>query len=335
MDRFDAMSVLLAVVEEGSISAGARRLRAPLATVSRKMAELERHLGTQLLVRTSRRIALTDAGRGFVEASRRILEQMDDAERAAAGEYREPRGELAVTAPAVFGRLHVLPLAAAFLADHPKIDLRLSLVDRQVNLIDEHLDAAIRLGHLEDSALIATRIGSVRRVICASPGYLVARGKPTTPADLAAHDGISLSSFATSAGWTYRGDNAALVEPRTRVSLNTVEAAIDAAVAGLGIVRLLSYQIVDQLRSGTLVALLEDFAPEPIPIQLVHAGQGMLPVKVRAFIDFIAPRLRARVRALDDQAANPSTGMAGIGGKRNGESRHGPTVVTQEGMAGL
>jgi len=299
MDRFDAMSVLLAVVEEGSISAGARRLRAPLATVSRKMSELERHLGTQLLVRTSRRIALTDAGRGFVEASRRILEQMDDAERAAAGEYREPRGELAVTAPAVFGRLHVLPLAAAFLAEHPKIDLRLSLADRQVNLIDEHLDAAIRLGHLEDSALIATRIGSVRRVICASPAYLAARGKPTTPADLAAHDGISLSSFATSAGWTYRGDNAALVEPRTRVSLNTVEAAIDAAVAGLGIVRLLSYQIVDQLRSGTLVALLEDFAPEPIPIQLVHAGQGMLPVKVRAFIDFIAPRLRARVRALD------------------------------------
>lgn len=300
MDRFDAMSVLLAVVEEGSISAGARRLRAPLATVSRKMAELERHLGTRLLVRTSRRIALTDAGRAFVEASRRILEQMEDAERAAAGEYREPRGELAVTAPAVFGRLHVLPLAAEFLADHPKIGLRLSLADRQVNLIDEHLDAAIRLGHLEDSALIAMRIGSVRRVICASPAYLSARGTPTTPADLAAHDGISLSSFATSAGWTYRGDNAALVEPRTRVSLNTVEAAIDAAMAGLGIVRLLSYQIVDQLRSGALVALLEDFAPEPIPIQLVHAGQGMLPVKVRAFIDFIAPRLRARVRALGD-----------------------------------
>ena len=300
MDRFDAMSVLLAVVEEGSISAGARRLRAPLATVSRKMAELERHLGTQLLVRTSRRVALTDAGRGFVEASRRILEQMDDAERAAAGEYREPRGELAVTAPAVFGRLHVLPLAAEFLADHPKIDLRLSLVDRQVNLIDEHLDAAVRLGHLEDSALIATRIGSVRRVICASPAYLAARGTPTIPADLAAHDGIGFRNVAGASGWNYRGDNAALVEPRTRVSLNTVEAAIDAAVAGLGIARLLSYQIVEQLRSGTLVALLEDFAPEPIPIQLVHSGQGLLPVKVRAFIDFIAPRLRARVRALDD-----------------------------------
>ncbi len=299
MDRFDAMSVLLAVVEEGSISAGARRLRAPLATVSRKMAELERHLGTQLLVRTSRRIALTDAGRGFVEASRRILEQMDDAERAAAGEYREPRGELAVTAPAVFGRLHVLPLAAEFLADHPKIDLRLSLVDRQVNLIDEHLDAAVRLGHLEDSALIATRIGSVRRVICASPAYLSARGTPTIPADLAAHDGIGFRNVAGASDWNYRGDNAALVEPRTRVSLNTVEAAIDAAVAGLGIARLLSYQIVDQLRAGTLVALLEDFAPEPIPIQLVHSGQGLLPVKVRAFIDFIAPRLRARVRALD------------------------------------
>lgn len=299
MDRFDAMSVLLAVVEEGSISAGARRLRAPLATVSRKVAELERHLGTQLLVRTSRRIALTDAGRGFVEASRRILEQMDEAERAAAGEYREPRGELAVTAPTVFGRLHVLPLAAEFLTMHPKIDLRLSLIDRQVNLIDEHLDAAIRLGHLEDSALIATRIGSVRRVICASPAYLAARGTPMAPADLAAHDGVGFRNVAGASGWNYRGDNAALIEPRIRVSLDTVEAAIDAAVAGLGIARLLSYQIVEQLRSGTLVALLEDFAPEPIPIQLVHSGQGLLPVKVRAFIDFIAPRLRARVRALE------------------------------------
>ena len=299
MDRFEAMSVLLAVVEEGSISAGARRLKAPLATISRKMSELERSLGTQLLVRTSRRIGLTESGRAFVEAARRILEQVEEAERAAAGEYSEPRGELAITAPVVFGRRHVLPLAAEFLAEYPKIDLRLFLLDRHVNLVDEHLDVAVRLGHLEDSALMAVRVGSVRRVICASPAYLARRGAPMAPADLAAHDGVSFRNFSTSPGWSLRGDNAALVEPRTRVALNTVDAAIDAAVAGLGVVRLLSYQIVDELRSGALVPLLEEFAPEPIPIQLVYSSQGMLPVKVRAFIDWILPRLRARVQALE------------------------------------
>lgn len=299
MDRFDAMSVLLAVVEEGSISAGARRIGAPLATVSRRVSDLERHLGTQLLVRTSRRIALTDGGRAFVEATRHILEQLEEAERTAAGEYSEPRGELAITAPVVFGRRHVLPLATEFLSLHPKIDLRLSLLDRHVNFVDEHLDAGIRLGHLEDSALVATGVGSVRRVICASPAYLARRGTPRLPTDLAAHDGISFRSFSTSPGWSYRNDNLALVEPRPRIALNSAEAAIDAAVAGLGIVRLLSYQIADELRYGTLIPLLDEFAPEPIPIQLVYPGQGMLPVKVRAFIDWIVPRLRARVQALD------------------------------------
>ena len=300
MDRFDAMSVLLTVVQEGSISAGARRLHAPLATVSRKIADLERHLGTRLLVRTSRRIALTDAGQGFVEATRQILERLEEAERAAAGEYSEPRGELSLTASVMFGRRHVLPLAADFLMAHPLIDLRLSLVDRQVNLIEEHLDIGVRLGHLEDSALLAAKVGQVRRLICASPAYLVRRGVPMAPADLAGHDGISLRAFSTSPGWNFRGDNDALVEPRPRVSLNTVEAAIDAAVAGLGLVRLLSYQVVDELRAGTLVPVLENFAPAPIPVQLVYAGQGLLPVKVRAFLDWAVPRLRARLTALED-----------------------------------
>ena len=299
MDRFDAMSVLLAVVEEGSLSAGARRLRVPLATISRKVSDLEAHLGTRLLVRTSRRVALTDAGRGYVEASKRIVEQVEEAERAAAGEYSEPRGLLSITTPVVFGRLHVLPVATDFLAAHPKIDMRMYMIDRHVNLLEEHLDVGVRLGHLDDSGLIATRVGQVRRVICASPAYLARCGTPTTPDDLRDHDGISFHGFSTSPEWRFRGDNEALsVEPRTRFAVNTTEAAVDAAVAGLGIVRVLSYQVIDELRSGKLVSLLQAFAPEPIPVQLVYAEKGMLPIKVRAFLDWMTPRLRQRLSSL-------------------------------------
>ena len=300
MDRFDAMSVLLAVVEEGSLSAGARRLRAPLTTISRKVADLEQHLGTRLLIRTSRRVELTDAGRDYVAASRRILEQVEEAERAVAGEYSEPRGTLAVTASVVLGRRHVVPLAAEFLAEHPRIDLRLFLIDRHVNLVEEHLDLGIRVGHLEDSSLMARRVGEVRRIFCASPGYLARRGVPVRPEDLSDHDGITFRGFTISPEWRYRGDLAALsVEPRTRLAVNSTEAAIDAALAGVGVARVLSYQIVDELRSGALVPLLEAFAPEAIPVQLVYAAQGQLPIKARAFLDWVAPRLRARLLPSD------------------------------------
>lgn len=300
MDRFDAMSVLLAVVEEGSLSAGARRLRAPLTTISRKVADLEQHLGTRLLIRTSRRVELTDAGRDYVAASRRILEQVEEAERTVAGEYSEPRGTLAVTASVVLGRRHVVPLAAEFLAEHPRIDLRLFLIDRHVNLVEEHLDLGIRVGHLEDSGLMARRVGEVRRIFCASPGYLARRGVPIRPEDLSDHDGITFRGFTISPEWRYRGDSAALsVEPRTRLAVNSTEAAIDAALAGVGVARVLSYQIVDELRSGALVPLLEAFAPEAIPVQLVYAAQGQLPIKARAFLDWVGPRLRARLLPSD------------------------------------
>ena len=195
MDRLEAMAVLLTAVEEGSLSAASRRLRLPLATVSRKVADLEKHLRTQLIVRTSRRVELTDAGRAYVAAAKSILEQVEEAERAAAGEYIAPRGELHVTAPEVFGRRHVLPVALAFLADNPEITLRLFLADRQINMVEEHVDVAVRIGHLEDSGLIARRVGAVRRVICASPGYLARRGTPQRPEDLTGHDGISFRGF--------------------------------------------------------------------------------------------------------------------------------------------
>lgn len=296
MDRLDAMSVLLAVVAEGSLSAGARRLRAPLATVSRKVSELEKHLRTQLLVRSTRRIELTDAGRAYVAAARRIIEQVEDAERDAAGEYRAPRGELHVTAPVLLGRLHVLPVALEFLAAHAEIDLRLLLVDRQVNLVEERIDVAVRVGHLGDSSLMATRVGQVRRVLCASPAYVARRGVPLTPADLCNHDGISFTGFAAAPEWRYRGDGPSFtVEPRKRLTVNTTEAAIDAAVAGLGVLPAVSYQVLAELRAGTLELLLEDFASAPMPVSLIHLNQGLLPQKVRAFLHWSAPRLRSRL----------------------------------------
>lgn len=300
MDRFEAMSVLLAVVEAGSLSAGARQLRAPLASVSRKVADLEQHLGTRLIVRTSRRIALTDAGRAYVAASRRILGQLEEAEREAAGEYQTPRGELHVTAPVAFGQRHLMPIALGFLAEHPEISLRLLLVDRLVNLVEEHVDIALRIGHLADSTLIATRVGRVQRVICASPGYLTRRGLPHSPEDLAGHDGITFQGFATSPEWRYRRDSAAFaVEPRPRLAVNTTEAAIQAALADLGIVRLLSYQVADEVRAGRLQVLLADFAPEPLPVSLIYPETELQPLKVRCFLDWVVPRLRAAMASLE------------------------------------
>lgn len=307
MDRFDAMSVLLAVVEAGSLSAGARLLRAPLATVSRKIAELELHLGTPLFVRSRRGLALTEPGRAFVAASRRILSQLEEAEREAAGEFSTPRGTLHVTAPISFGERHLLPIALEFLAEHPEISLRLTLTDRQISLGDEHIDVALRIGHLEDSALIATRVGAVHRVICASPAYLARRGVPHRPEDLATHEGISFQGFAVAPEWRYRRDSAAFtIEPSPKLAVNTTEAAIQAARAGLGIIRVLSYQVASELRSGELQVLLPEFAPEPLPVSLIYPQADMLPLKVRSFLDWAVPRLRARMASLD--AGEPYSG---------------------------
>ncbi|MCS0503377.1 LysR family transcriptional regulator [Ancylobacter mangrovi] len=299
MDRFEAMSVLLAVVEAGSLSAGARRLHAPLATVSRKVSDLEKHLGVRLVLRTSRGLALTDEGRAFVAASRRILEELEAAERQATGDYGALRGGLHVTAPIAFGERHLLPIALDFLKEQPEIKLRLSLVDRQISLADEHVDVALRIGHLADSALIASRVGEVRRVLCASPAYLARRGLPRRPDDLAEHDGISFQGFATAPEWRYRRDSVAFaVEPRPKLAVNTTAAAIQAALAGLGIIRVLSYQVSDELRSGELQVLLPEFAPEPLPVNLIYTPADPLPLKVRSFLDWAVPRLRARMARL-------------------------------------
>lgn len=295
MDKLDSMAVLLAVVEAGSLSAAARHLAMPLATVSRKVAALEAHLKTRLLHRTTRHLALTEAGSAYVAACRRILNEIGEAERTATGEYATPKGELTVTAPMMFGRLHIVPVVAEFLAQYPEIEINLVLTDRVMHLMDEHIDVAVRIGELPDSGLMATGVGKVRRVVCASPDYLARHGAPATPADLATHDCISFEVMESRRAWVFGAARSAqAVSVHSRLAVNTVDAAIAAATLGVGLVRVMSYQVMDALRNDTLRIVLEPFESEPLPVSLVHKGQTPLPLKLRAFLDFVTPRLRAR-----------------------------------------
>lgn len=287
------MATLIAAVDGGSLSAASRKLGMPLPTVSRKVSELEAHLRTKLVVRTSRKLLLTDIGRAYVAASRSILEQIGDAERSASGEYAAPRGHLTITASIVFGRLHVEPVVLAFLDAFPDITARLVLADHVVNLADDHVDVAIRIGQLPDSAMVATRLGAVRWVTCASPGYLDARSAPQHPSDLCQHDCIMFEGLYSQPFWTFGTGNQAETMPvRPRFAVNTADAAIAAAVAGAGITRVLSYQVAAAVAAGSLRLLLQEFEPEPLPVHLVHAGQAQLRLKLRVFLDFAAPRLK-------------------------------------------
>jgi DNA-binding transcriptional LysR family regulator len=296
MDRLESMSTLLAAVEAGSLSAASRKLGMPLATVSRKVSELEAHLRTRLVNRTSRRFTLTDAGRSYIAACKRILEDIGEAERAAAGEFIAPRGDLMITAPIVFGRVHVLPVAIEFLKSYPDIDIRVALADRVVNLHEDDVDLAVRIGDLPDSSLIATRVGSIRHVVCGSPAYFVERGTPRSPDELAAHDCITFDGLMSPNSWKFEvGKSIVSVAIHSRLTVNTAEAAIDAAIAAIGVTRVLSYQVASPLRAGMLALALRKFEPTPWPVNLVYAGQGLLPLKLRAFLDFAAPRLKARL----------------------------------------
>jgi DNA-binding transcriptional LysR family regulator len=300
MDRLEAMAVLIAAVETGSLSAASRKLRTPLPTVSRKLSDLEAHLGTRLLIRSTRKLTLTDAGLAYVAACRRLLEQLGDAERAAAGEYSAPRGQLIVTAPVAFGRLHVLPVVDDFLAAFPEISVRLLLADRNVHLIDDDIDMAVRVGALPDSSMVATRVGSVRRVVCGSPAYFAAHGTPRIPQDLSELVCVTFDALTSATEWHFPTQQRKAEKPvpvRSRLSVNTAEAAVDAAVAGVGVTRVLSYQAARAVDDGKLQIILAAFEPEPWPVNLVHAAQGSLPLKMRAFLDFAAPRLRRTLAA--------------------------------------
>lgn len=298
MDKLGAMAIFLKVAEAGSLSAAARQLDIPLATVSRRIAELEAHLKTRMLNRSSRHLSLTEAGRMYAEASRRILEQIDEVERAAMGVHKDPTGRLTVTAPIVFGRVHMVPIIADFLRAYPDIDVKLLLSDRLLDLLESDVDVALRIGELGDSSLIATRVGSVRRVTCASPSYLAANGRPQEPEDLRNHICVTFDNLASTKAWRFSSAKGEVLVPiHSRLTVTTAEAAVAGAVVGVGLTRLLSYQITDAKRAGQLELVLEDYELPAWPVNLVFTGQQLMPRRLRAFLDFAAPRIRDRLDA--------------------------------------
>lgn len=294
MDRFQAMAVFVAVAEEEGFAAGARRLSLSPPVVTRAVAAIEERLGTRLLNRTTRNVRLTDAGRRYLDDCRRILAEVDEAEETAAGLHREPRGQLSITASVLFGRMYVAPILLAFLDRFPEVTARTVFVDRVVNLMEEGLDVAVRIAELPDSGLTALRVGSVRRVVCASPAYLAEHGIPQEPHDLAHHRTIAFRGLSPVAEWMFRNEAREIaVRPAPRLVVNTAEMAITAAVEGHGITRVLSYMVAPELAAGRLEIVLSGFEPRPVPIHLVHQEGRRTSARVRAFLDFAAERLRA------------------------------------------
>lgn len=299
MDKLESMQVFVAVSQAGGFSAASRALGLPLATVSRKVAELEASLGVRLLERSTRRVALTEIGQPYHDACRRLLEAMRDADAVVAGDFRAPRGELSVTAPVGFGRQHLQPLAVEFLRTYPEIDLRLNFADRVVNLLEEQVDVALRIAHLADSSLLARPVGAIKMVVCAAPGYLQARGVPAHPSALSGHDCILWAGSGAQRAWRFCEDGQEAVRPvRVRVTATLPETAVDMARAGLGLARVTSYQAEAAVRAGELLPVLRDFELAAMPVSLVHAGGRRVPLKLRVFLDFVAPRLTARLNAL-------------------------------------
>ena len=293
MDRLEAMSTFLTVVEQGSLSAAARRLKMPLTTVSRNVSELEAHLRTKLFNRSNRQLVLTDTGASYLAACKRILTDVTEAERNASGEYTAPTGELAVTTPLSLGRIILTPIIVDFLKTYPDIKIRVIPTDQKLSLAQEQVDVAVRIGELPDSSLVALRLGRTRRVVCASPAYLAVRGTPRTPEDLVSHDCINYAGFSLPDSWTFVRDKANIAVPvRARLVVGSSEAACAAARAGAGISIAFAYQLEGGPGEGALTTVLDKFQPPSMPVNLVYTANRFLPIKVRAFLDFAAPRLK-------------------------------------------
>jgi DNA-binding transcriptional LysR family regulator len=297
MDRIDAISAFITTVDEGSLAGAARRLNRSPAAITRAIAELERRIGTRLLYRTTRVVRLTEAGARYVESCRQLLADLEAAELFASGEQLTPRGLLTITAPLVFGRLYVRPLADAFMATYSAVQVRLLLFDRVANLVEEGIDLAVRIGHLPDSGLMAVKVGEVRRVVCASPNYLARRGEPREPSELTAHDCISFSAITPTDLWTFtsgsKSNSLKRVRVKPRLTVTQAEAAIDSAVEGHGVTCVLSYQIEHELQTHRLKVLLGAYEPAPQPVHVVYPEVRMLAAKVRLFGELAVPKLKA------------------------------------------
>lgn len=293
MDRWQAMKVFVKVGEVGSFAAAGRLLNMSPPAVTRIVSSLEETIGARLLTRTTRSVKLTDAGSRYLADCQRLLFELNEAEAAAAATFGKPAGTLSVTAPSMFGSLYVMPLMTEFLDLHPEVIGRNLFADRIVNLLEEDIDVAIRIGHLPDSGFAATRVGEVRRVICGSPGYFERNSKPMTPFDLANHRIIATTSAWSSLEWRFGTSDKITMRINPRLFCNSNEAAILAAAQGWGITRVLSYQIAARLDTGELQTVLADYEEETLPIHVVHPDGRHASAKVRSFVDFAVARLRA------------------------------------------
>ncbi len=295
MDRLDAMAAFVAAVDEGSLAAAARRLGYSPAAVTRALSSLEDRLGVPLLHRSTRGLRLTSPGEAYLATCRQVLEDLQRAESGAAADQQTPRGLVTLTAPLLFGRFRVRPVLDRFLDGNPAVQARLVLLDRVVNLIDEGIDVAVRLAHLPDSSLIATHLGEVRRVVCASPAYLERHGVPHTPSALSGHACIMSNDAAWRFGNKEASRRLAVRAPaiHPRLIVNSAAVAIDSAIDGHGVTRVLSYQVESDIMAGRLVRLLATYEPPPIPVHFVRPADRSMTAKLRAFIDFATPLLRA------------------------------------------
>lgn len=293
MDRFLGMRVFVAVGEERGFAAAARRLAMSPPAVTRAIGALEQSLGVKLLQRTTRIVRLTDAGARYLADCKRLLTDMEDVEDALSGEHRELRGPLAITASMMFGRMFVAPILLDFLAEHPKVQARCLLLDRVVDLIDEGLDVAVRIARLPDSSFTAIRVGSVREIVVVSPAYLKRHGVPKTPRDLNDTTVISFSPNRVAPAWSFgKGKRSQIVRPDSRLIVNSSEVAMQAALAGAGVTRMISYMAASEIKAGRLKVILSEFEPEPLPIHVIHREGKNASARVRSFVDHAVEKLR-------------------------------------------
>lgn len=293
MDRLDDLQLFVSILDAGSLSGAARRLRLSPPSVTRRLGELERRVGVRLLERNTRRLAPTESGRRLAAHARALLGDFENAMRDAAGEAAAPSGLLRLSAPLLFGRRHLAPVVMAYLKAFPDVSVEVVLTDRPVDLIAEGIDVALRIAHLDDSSLVARRVGMVRRVVVASPAYLGRRGTPRRPEDLAGHDVVLFFNHANSADWRFMTSSKReqVVRVNARFKINRAEAAIAAAREGHGVLSVLSYQVGPELADRSLTRLLRRFERPPIPVQLVVPTARLMPSRVRTFLDFAQPRL--------------------------------------------
>jgi DNA-binding transcriptional LysR family regulator len=295
MDRLQAMTTFVTVVETEGFASAARKLNVSPSVVSRVVTELEERLGVRLLTRTTRIVRLTDAGATYFEDCRRLLGEIDAAEVAATGAHAAPRGQLTVTAPVLFGKMHLMPVVLNYLTLYPAVNVNCWFLDRIVNMVDEGADVAVRIGELPSSSLQAIAVGRVRRVMCAAPAYLQQYGVPKRPEDLAGHTTIQASGVSPAPEWRFSAGQQALAIPiQPRLATTTNDSAIAAAVAGLGVTRLLSYQVEHELEAGTLKIVLAEYEPPAMPVHVVHREGRHVNQKVRSFLDLAIETLRAK-----------------------------------------